>query len=316
MSEKKPTFKHRLEYAALYLVYLMGRTLPRRQFVRVGEGLGRFVFDVLRIRREVALANLRFVFGEEMSEEEIVDLARRSYAQLGGTLLEFASISRMTQQDLVDEVEIEGIEILEEALKKSGKGAMLVTGHYGNWELFGAAFVARGYPTTFLVKEQSNPLASKLHNHLREIGGIEIVGQGPLVARGVLRALRRGHMVGVLPDQDARRHGVFVDFLGRPASTFKGPAYFAWREGVPIVQGYSRRLPDGRHVATAERAIWPDTSAPEEEEVQRMTQLFTNDLEKWVRAFPENYYWVHRRWKTQPLDAEAFEGPDPDRSAQ
>ncbi len=310
MSEKKPTFKHRLEYAGLYLVYLMGRTLPRRRFVKVGEWLGRFAFDVLRVRREVALANLRFAFGEEMSEEEIVDLARRSYAQLGGTLLEFASLSRMTQRELVDEVEIEGMEYLEEALEKSGKGAMLVTGHYGNWELFGAAFVARGKGTTFLVKEQSNPLASKMQNKLRAMGGIEVVKQGPLVARGVLKALRRGHLVGILPDQDARRHGVFVNFLGRPASTFKGPAFFSWRENVPIVQGYIRRLPDGRHLAVAEKPIWPNPDAPEEEEVKRLTQLFTNDLEKWIRAYPENYYWVHRRWKTQPPDADAAEGSD------
>jgi KDO2-lipid IV(A) lauroyltransferase len=222
----------------------------------------------------------------------------------------------MSRQELIDEVEIEGMEILEEALQRSGKGAMLVTGHYGNWELFGAAFVARGKPTTFLVKEQSNPLASRLQNRLREMGGIEIVKQGPLVARGVLKALRRGHMVGILPDQDARRHGVFVDFLGRPASTFKGPAFFAWKENVPIVQGYIRRLPDGRHLACAERAIWPDPQAPEDAEVQRMTQLFTSDLEKWVRAYPENYYWVHRRWKTQPEEAEPYQGPDPHRRDQ
>jgi KDO2-lipid IV(A) lauroyltransferase len=166
--------------------------------------------------------------------------------------------------------------------------------------------VARGYPTTFLVKEQSNPLASRMQNRLRAAGGIEIVKQGPLVARGVLRALRRGHLVGILPDQNAGRHGVFVDFLGKPASTFKGPAFFAWKANVPIVQGYVRRMPDGTHHAVVEPPIFPDPNAGEEEEVRRLTQLYTKDLERWVRAHPENYYWVHRRWKTQP-DAE--DGP-------
>ncbi len=298
--EKKPTLKHRLEYLGLYLVYLMGRFLPRRLFVKVGEIVGRFVFDVLRVRRRVALDNLRFVFGEERSERELVDIARRSYAQLGGTLLEFASLSRMGRKELLEEVSIEGLEHLDQALSGSGRGVILVTGHYGNWELFGAAFVARGYPTTFLVKEQSNPLASKMQNRLRAMGGIEIVKQGPLVARGVLRALRNGHLVGILPDQDAGRHGVFVDFMGRPASTFKGPAFFAWKANVPIIQGYVRRLPDGRHVGQILPPIHPDPDASEEEEVRRLTQQYTNDLETWVRAHPENYYWVHRRWKTRP----------------
>ncbi len=302
MSEKRPTWKHRLEYVGLYLLYLMGRFLPRRLFVKVGEAVGRFVFDVLRVRRRVALDNLRFVFGGEKSEKELVELARRSYAQLGGTMLEFASLSRMGRKELLEEVEILGLEHLDRALEVDGRGVILVTGHFGNWELFGAAFVANGYPTTFLVKEQSNPLASRMQNRLRAMGGIEIVKQGPLVARGVLRALQNGHLVGILPDQDAGRHGVFVDFMGRPASTFKGPAFFAWKANVPIIQGYVRRLPDGRHVGQMMPAIYPHPEAPEEEEVRRLTQLFTDDLERWVRRYPENYYWVHRRWKTRPED--------------
>ena len=310
MSGKQPTFKHRLEYAGLYLVYLMGRFLPRRRFVKVGEWVGRFVFDVLRVRRQVALENLRFVFGDHLGEDELVGLARDSYAQLGGTLLEFSSLSRTNRQELLNEVSIEGLEYLDQALEEKGRGVILVTGHYGNWELFGAAFVARGYPTTFLVKEQSNPLASKMQNRLRAMGGIEIVKQGPLVARGVLRALQKGHLVGILPDQNAGRHGVFVDFMGRSASTFKGPAFFAWKANVPIVQGYVRRLPDGRHVAKIEPPIYPDPTAPEDEEVRRLTQRFTKDLERWVRAHPENYYWVHRRWKTRPPGEEPVAGSE------
>ena len=242
--------------------------------------------------------------------DRLVDLARRSYMQLGGSLLEFASLWDITAEELRRIVRIDGLEHLD-AIRASGRGAMLVTGHYGNWELFGAAFVAQGYPTTFLVKEQSNPLATRLQNQLRGRGGIEIVYQGPLVARGVLRALEKGHLVGILPDQDARRHGVFVDFLGRPASTFKGPAFFAWRTGVPIIQGYIRRLEDGTHHAVMLPPIHPDPAAPEDEEVRRLTELYTRDMERWVRAHPENYYWVHRRWKTQPPGAETYPGPDP-----
>jgi KDO2-lipid IV(A) lauroyltransferase len=305
---RTPTFKHRVEYAGLYTVFLLSRILPRRAFVRVGSLVGRICFDLLRIRRDVTMENLRFVFGHQQSERELVALGRRSYEQLGGSLLEFSSLYSLTRDELLREVRIDNLEALD-AIRASGRGAMLVTGHFGNWELFGAAFVARGYPTTFLVKEQSNPLASRMQNLLRARGGIEIIKQGPQVARHVLRALQRGHLVGILPDQDARRHGVFVDFLGRPASTYKGPAYFAYHARVPIVAGYIRRNPDGTHHAAIIDPLHPDTSRPEQEEIHRLTQEYVRTMEEWVRRYPEHYFWVHRRWKTRPPQESA--GPAP-----
>lgn len=297
--ERRPTLKHRLEYAGLYTVFLLSRVLPRRAFIRVGSWVGRFAFDVLRVRRAVTLANLRFVFGHERADGELVRLGRRSYEQLGGSLLEFSSLYSMDEHELRRVVRIDGLEHMDAALR-GGRGAMLVTGHFGNWELFGAAFVSRGYPTTFLVKEQSNPLASRMQNLLRARGGIEVIHQGPQVAREVLRALRRGRLVGILPDQDARRHGVFVEFLGRPASTYKGPAFFAYRANVPIIAGYIRRNPDGTHIGQVLPPIYPDPSRDQEQEVARLTQAYVRDMERWVRAHPEHYFWVHRRWKTQP----------------
>lgn len=302
---RKPTFKHRVEYAGLYVVFLLSRIMPRRTFVRLGAVIGRFVFDVLKIRREVTLANLRFVFGEAKSEQEVVALGRRSYEQLGGSLLEFSSLYGMTQEQLRQVVQFVDLGIIDEVVA-SGRGCMLVTGHFGSWELFGAAFVARGYKTTFLVREQSNPLASRMQNLLRARGGIEIVKDGPLVARGVLRAIRHGHLVGILPDQDAGRHGVFVDFLGRPSSTYKGPAFFAYRANVPIVTAFIRRTPDGNHIGTILPAIHPDPSRPQEDEIHRLTQAYSDLMSEWIRAHPEHYFWVHRRWKTQPPGATPF----------
>jgi KDO2-lipid IV(A) lauroyltransferase len=309
MPAPKPTLKHRFEFAALYVVFVLGRIVPRRAFVKLGSLLGRLVFDVLGIRREVALTNLRHAFGHEKSEAELVDLARRAYAQLGGSLLEFSSLYDAKPEDLRAWVKIENLETFDRVMAQ-GRGCVIATAHYGSWELFGAAFAAYGYETTYLVKDQRNPLTAALQNEIRRRGGIDVVKEGPAAAKGTMRALRQGRMVGILPDQDARRHGVFVDFLGRPASTFKGPAFFAYRANVPLIPAFGRRLPNGNHVGVVHEPIDPDPSRPQEEEIQRLTQYYADHLSEWVRRYPENYYWVHRRWKTQPEGAPPFVYPN------
>jgi KDO2-lipid IV(A) lauroyltransferase len=277
----------------------MGRFLPRRFFVALGAFVGRVCFDVFRIRRQVTLGNLRRVFGQRYDEAELTRLARRSYAALGSALLEFCSLWSMSREELVGCVRMENLDVLEDVLAQ-GKGCIFVTGHYGSWELYGASFAARGYKTTFLVKDMKNPLVARMQDELRVKGSIDIVKDGPLVARGVLRALQKNHLVGVLPDQDARRHGVFVDFLGTPASTYKGAAFFAYRANVPIITAYVRRLPDGSHLGRMYPAIYPDRARGEEEEIARLTQAYTDYMNDWIRRYPEEYFWVHRRWKTAP----------------
>jgi len=298
--DRKPTFKHRLEFLGLGFVFLLGRSLPRHTFVRLGAALGRFVHDVLGTRKEVARDNLQRALPSR-SPEEIDRLVRLTYAQLGGSLLEFASLPGMGRQKLIEAVRFENLEEIDRVLA-DGRGAMLVTAHFGSWELFGASFVARGYPTTSFVKRQKNPLVADLQDDIRRRAGIEIVTEGPAVAKGVLRALKNGHLVGILPDQDARRHGVFVEFLGRVASTFKGPAFFAYRAGVPIIPSYVRREADGNHVAVILDAIEPDTSRDQDEEVFRLTQAYTDLMTAWILEHPEHYFWVHRRFKSTPPD--------------
>jgi KDO2-lipid IV(A) lauroyltransferase len=222
----------------------MGRALPRSFFVHLGAFVGRFVFDVLRIRREVTLSNLARVFGASMSDSELLALGRRSYASLGRALLEFCSLWSMDEASLLETVRFVNEEALQRPLEE-GNGFILVPGHYGSWELLGSDMAAKGYPMTFLVKDMKNPLVARLQDELRVRGKLGVVKDGPVVARGVLRVLRNNGVVGILPDQDARRHGVFVDFLGQPSSTYKGPAFFARRANVPIIACYIRREADG-----------------------------------------------------------------------
>jgi KDO2-lipid IV(A) lauroyltransferase len=297
---QRPTFKHRLEFLALGFVFLLGRFFPRSFFVWLGAAIGRFVFSALKVRREVTRRNLQAAFPDRPGPG-IDEVSRDVYEQLGSSILEFAALPGMDAEDLRGAVKIENLEIVD-GLMRQGRGIMFVTPHFGSWELFGASFVAQGYPTTFFVKRQKNPLVADLQDDIRRRAGIEIVTEGPGVARGVLRALQGGRLLGILPDQDARQHGVFVEFLGRPASTFKGAAFFAYRAGVPIVPGFVRRMADGNHVGTILPPIEPDPGHDQDAEVFRLTQLFTDIMTEWILRYPEHYFWVHRRFKSTPPD--------------
>jgi KDO2-lipid IV(A) lauroyltransferase len=304
MMSRRPTIKHRLEYLALGVVFLLGSRMPRSFFVGLGSLIAGFAYSVLKVRRRVTLDNLGAAFPGK-TDEELDRLAREVYEQLGGSILEFAAMPGMGKADMAAAVHIENLEYVDE-LRSQGRGIMFVIAHYGSWELFGASLVAQGYPATAFVKRQKNPLVADLQDDIRRRAGVEIVTEGPGVARGVLRALRKGRLVGILPDQDARRHGVFVEFLGRPASTYKGAAFFAHRAGVPIVPGFVRRQPDGNHIGTLLRPIEPDPDHEQEAEVFRLTQLFTDSMTEWILRYPENYFWVHRRFKSQPPDPVPF----------
>ncbi len=292
----------RLEYAALYLLFLVSRALPRRWLIALGRGAGRLAYHVLGIRRGVTLANLEAALGQERTPRQLRRLAARVYSNLGATLMEFAKLYDSRPEQIRALVELEGRQHLE-ACRAKGVGAILTTGHFGNWELLGASLTAYGYNTAYLVKDQSNPWAHRLQNEIRRRAGIGVIRQGA-AARGVLYALRRGEFVGILGDQDAGSGGVFLPFLGRPASVARGVAYFAWRAGCPIVFASILRAADGRHRALFTAPIEADPQWDEATAVRELSRAHTERLDALVRAHPEHYFWVHRRWKTRGPSAE------------
>lgn len=193
---------------------------------------------------------------------------------------------------------IEGLEHLA-SCRAAGSGALLVSGHYGNWELMGASVTARGYPVKFLIKTQSNPWVDRLQNETRAAAGLGVIRPG-LALREMVHVLRRGEFIGLLGDQDAGRDGLFVDFLGRPASVFRGPAYLAYRLGCPIIFGHINRLPNGQHRVTFEPPLFADPDWDEPTAIARLTEAHVRTLERVIRSAPEHYWWLHRRWKTRP----------------
>ena len=291
-------FRHRLELAGVRFLGRLPALLPLRIAVKLGGLLGLVAFDIVRIRRRVTLDNIAASFGQRYSDTEMTRIGRRSYVNFAKSMVEFASLGRLDGERLRSMVRIEGVEHIEAALA-GGRGAVVVTGHFGSWELLGAASVAHGFSVDFLVGEQSNRLVDQMMNDLRRGAGIGVIARG-IAARGVFSSLKRNRIVALLSDQDARRAGIFVDFLGRPASTFQGAAQFALRMRSPIVCCYIVRQPDESHIAYFLAPIGVDAEAERDAEIRRLTEEHTTVLAGCVARHPDHYFWAHRRWKTKP----------------
>ena len=198
-------------------------------------------------------------------------------------------------------LEIEGIEHLEQALAE-GKGVVVFTGHFGNWELMGAVVASLGYPVDAVARKQNSSGADEFMAEVRRQYGLRIHERG-FSLRAAFRALKQGRMLALLADQDARGRGWFVDFFNQPSSTFSGPVQLAQRLGAPIVPAFFVRTdrPGYRLVFCPPRQVAPDASI---EEMQNQLQELTTTLEDTIRQYPEQWFWIHRRWKTKPPSAE------------
>ena len=287
--------KYRLEYAALVSVLFFVNLLPYRLALKLGDIIAFLGFSVLRIRRKVTLDNLKNSFKDKYSEKEYRGIGFRAYRNFAYSMIEYGMFPKFKRKGLGDLVTVEGEENLRMALE-GGHGAVLITGHFGSWELMGAYLADRGWPIDYLVGEQHNLLVNNLMNRYRTMFGIGLIELG-VAAKGVFKAVRGGRMVAMLSDQDAGSDGTIVTFLGRPASTPKGPAAFALRTGAPQVCGFIIRQGKS-HKIVLEKDIGFKQSGDKETDIRDLTQAYTSLLEKYITQYPDHWFWLHRRWKT------------------
>lgn len=277
---------------------LVARALPYSWALAWGRAAGRIAL-ALGIRRGVVLDNLSRAY-PEWGAAQVRDTARRTYETWGQVFVDLLRAPDLRQSRALERTfsSIEGMESVPDA-RADGRGVILLSAHFGVFELLGAAVVARGDPVDFLVQTQSNPWVDRWLGDARKKLGVGVIRRGA-ETREVLRALAANRCVAFAADQDARGSGVFVDFLGRPASTPVGPAALSLRTGAPIVMGFVVRGPDGRHEAHIEPPIRFEPTGDREQDVLDLTRRHVSLLEKWVRRHPEHWYWFHRRWKTAP----------------
>jgi Kdo2-lipid IVA lauroyltransferase/acyltransferase len=264
----------------------------------IGRRLGDFVYSILRIRRKVVIQNLTMVFGNDKTKAEIKHIAKLTYRNFGMTLMEFIRLPILTPEYIRKYTTFEGQEYLDSVLAQN-RGVIVMTGHFNNWELLGAAHTFSNYKLTVYARKLRNTVVNDLVNRNRTKIRMNIISK-PLATREIIKALKANHIVAFLIDQDARSHGIFVDFLGKSASTFRGPAAFAVRTRTPILRMFMSREHQAYHIVHIEPPLIPNPDANEEEEILRLTQLVTNTLETYIRRYPDQYFWFHKRWKTQP----------------
>jgi len=296
-SKRWKKIRHTIEYrSVVFLCRLFGR-LSLKAVLRTADLAGWLIFHVFRVRRGVVLSNLRLAF-PEMSEAERKGIARRSYQNMGKMTFEWLHASTASDERIRTLILFDHEEYFDWTFQ-NGRGAILLSGHFGNWELMAAAIAKRGHPLSVVAAKQRNRRVDGFINELRASSGIRVIRLG-MAIRGVLRALANNELVAILGDQDAHREGVFVNFFGRPASTHQGPAALALKTGAPIILGSAVRLPDGRHRVLTDRLTVDHLKGASPENIRAVTQAHVSLLEKRIRQFPDHWFWMHRRWKTRP----------------
>jgi Kdo2-lipid IVA lauroyltransferase/acyltransferase len=294
-----------IEYGAARSVLTGLGLLPRPLAVAVGLGLGRIAYTFGGRLRRTGARNLQIAF-PEMSEKERARILRDCFANLGRLLGEFSRLSRATPDSLRRIIECEGIENLE-AARDAGRGVILFTGHLGAWELSSFALSAFGHPMSFLARRIDNPRVEKIIERTRTRFGNRSIDKRS-AARPLLRSLRAGGTVGILVDLNTHPHeAIFVDFFGIPASTTSGLATLALRTGAAVLPVFipwdeERR----RFVLRVDPPLNIERTGDEAEDVNRLTSLFTSIIESYVRRFPGQWLWIHRRWNTRPAGEENF----------
>ena len=287
---------HRLEYAGLRVLMSLTRRLAPARASQVGDVLGALVFHVTGMRKKLVMEHMARVFGMSGDSEKLRAMSRSVYLQLGRTAVEHARLLAGRTADLRDRLDISGEEHIARA-RNGGRGVILITGHFGYWELLGATVAMLGYPITVVAKKLHNPAVDRLVHAGRERLGMAVAAMDKAPA-AVYRALRRNECVGLLADQDAGAGGVFVDFLGTRASTYQGPALFALRTGAPIVPCFIIRSGPERHRVCFETPIEAIPTGDEPADIARITQAYSDVLARYIMDYPDHWFWVHRRWKT------------------
>lgn len=273
------------------------RALPRKVGVSLGGYLGTVAFYLLSSERGRALKHIRLALGEIYSLQEQLHIIKTSFKNLGKSLFEVLYLSRLTRDEISQLVIFEGEDCLKNAAEQ-GHGVIYVTGHLGNWELEAAALAMR-FQFAAVAAPIYDPWMEKVMIQIRNTYSTETIIRGyPGALRRLLSLLKSGGVVGILIDQDAQTDGVYVPFFGRPAYTPSGAAAVALRTGAAVVLGFILRQPNNQHRLVVKGPLRLIQTGNRDADIEANTATFTEMIEQVIRNYPEQWVWMHNRWKT------------------
>jgi KDO2-lipid IV(A) lauroyltransferase len=290
---------NRLQYWPVALVVRLIGILPRPLAHAVGMMIGGAVFFLHPRLRRVGLRNLELALPERplVQRQKIL---RGVYLSLGRLLGEACQFPRYTQQNASNIAVYQGFENFQ-AAEKLGKGVLLLTGHFGGWEVGSFFHSLQGHPMQVVVRPLDNPYVDALVTHYRGLHGNTMIGKQEF-ARGLIGAMRKNETVGILMDTNMTPpQGVFVDFFGTPACTASGVARVALHTGAAVVPAFTIWDPELRKYRVEfDRAVELERTGDNEADAVANTAIFTKIIEQYVRRYPDQWLWVHRRWKSRP----------------
>lgn len=297
---------HQFEYAVFRGIQRALLLMPLKSVQRIGAAVGAVAFFLAGNRRRIALENLQNAFPEK-KEWELRRIARGAFQSYAISLMEFLWVPKLDSQTLGGILSTDGLEVIRECHSR-GKGIVVVSAHLGNWELvaLGLSYAVH-LPVSIIVQTQNNLLVDQAINALRTTFGNAVIPMG-IAVRDVVRALREGEVVAFAADQSGPEQGPFIDFFGRRVATHQGPALFALKTGAPLVMVLCIRNSNGTYRGIIEEIRTNDLAGPTAEHTRALTERYTHYLESVIRRHPEQWLWMHRRWKhLAPPSGDAME---------
>ena len=291
--------KEFLEFALVWCVAKVLGWMPRPIARALGAFLGWMVYRLLGRLRNVGLRNLELAMpGCPMPERQRI--LRGVYRSLGWQLAEFCRMERYTRANIQNRIRYEGLDHFLEA-EARGKGVLILTGHLGAWELSSFYHSLMGHPMGMVIRRLDNGVLDRFVRGIRCMHGNRVMHKDDF-ARGLIKAMKRGETVGILMDTNMTPpQGVFVDFFGHAACTASGLARVALKTGAAIVPGFLLwEASERRYVLHFGASLAVKSSEDSDADVFGLTQLCTSVIEDWVKRYPDQWLWIHRRWKTRP----------------
>lgn len=294
MSRSRNFRKRFVGFFARNLIWLFERWMSRKsvaQAERAGKRLGRTLCRFSRKHRERALWNLNLTM-PELSEAERQSLATRVFEHFGMVATDFMRTSSRTDEEVSAHMEVEGREIVEQALEE-GKGILVVTAHFGNWERFAQYARTQDKEIFAVARDADDPQVQSDVKRLRELTGLTVISRGN-AARTMISLLRENRIVALLPDQNCSES--FLPFFGKPTGTVLGPATISLRTGAPLIPAFCARVGPGQYKTIIFPRLEPTPGI--ENKVEALSRSMNDAIEKIIRMYPEQWLWFHDRWKS------------------
>lgn len=301
--KKSPSIAQRSYGCLLGSMSRFVRLLPAGIADQLGVFIGFLMRTLLGKQRKRALANLKMCF-PEWSDLKIKSTTKAVFQHFGKTGIRFLRGTKLSAQQIIANTEINGFEEFEKALQL-GKGAIYISAHFGNWEHNAQYLTARLVPLDIVVRDANEESVSEIVNDVRRSKGIGVIPRGD-AARHVVKTLRQNHVVGILPDQNT--YANFIPFFGFPAGTAIGPAVFHLKLGSPMLFGYCRELANGKYRIEVKRLELPTLEGTREQNAIRIMEIINAEIEALIRLYPEQWLWIHDRWKSARLAGMLQEG--------